>query len=64
MVKHTLIQKAIKSLTEGEGISSTVAASIMESIMTGELPDAQIAAYLATLHAHGEDPDVVAENWG
>jgi anthranilate phosphoribosyltransferase len=61
LVKHTLIQKAIKSLTEGEGISSTVAASIMESIMTGELPDAQIAAYLATLHAHGEDPDVVAE---
>lgn len=54
------MQDAIRSLVEGEGISPDVAASAMESLMSGEATPGQVGAFLVALRNHGESAEVLA----
>lgn len=53
------IQDAIKRLIAGEHLSKPEAYNVMNSIMSGETTDAQIAAYLTALRIKGETVDEI-----
>jgi anthranilate phosphoribosyltransferase len=54
------IQTAIKTLIEGINISRDESRAVMNSIMSGETTDAQIAAYLTALRIKGETVDEIS----
>ena len=54
------IQDAIKKLISGEHLTKTEARDVMNSIMSGETTDAQIAAYLTALRIKGETVEEIS----
>src|ERR671916_1594297 len=54
------IQDAIKAIVVGRDLQQSEAALVMEEIMTGEAPPAQIAAFLTALHLKGETDAEIA----
>jgi anthranilate phosphoribosyltransferase len=55
-----LIQDAIRQVMEKEDLSFEQAHEVMSQIMRGECTDAQIGAYLVSLHMKGETPPEIA----
>lgn len=55
-----MIKEAIKIVANGNSLSVTEAAGVMEEIMSGEATPAQIAAFITALRIKGETVDEIA----
>jgi anthranilate phosphoribosyltransferase len=55
-----MIRESIAKLIDGDCLSESEAASVMEEVMSGEATDAQLAAFLTALRLRGETVDVIA----
>ena len=55
-----MIKEAIKIVANGNSLSVTEAAEVMEEIMQGEATPAQFAAFVTALHIKGETVDEIA----
>ena len=55
-----MIREAIDVLVEGQSLSQTQSAQVMEEIMTGEATPSQFGAFVTALRLKGETLDEIA----